>query len=118
MFVILLKYTKPMDEVQRHTQAHRDYLDQFYKSGALVVSGRRLDQTGGIILANMASRAEVERFIAEDPFKAAGIAEYEAIDFHPAKYAPDFGVFLRTPPQASDLRPEPGLAGDVLPGPR
>ena len=114
MFVLLLKYTKAIEEVQKHTEAHRDYLDQFYQAGTLIVSGRRIDQTGGIVLANMASLAEVEQFIAADPYKTAGVVEYEAIDFHPSKWAQEFGPFLHNLPKG-DITPTAGTAGDVVP---
>jgi hypothetical protein len=68
-----------------------------------------MDQTGGVILANMASHAEVDRMLAEDPFHRAGVVEYEVIDFHPSKYASDFGPFLHMPVSSGDIRP--GTAG-------
>ena len=111
MFVILIHYKKPINEVDQHKAAHGAYLDQFYANGSMIVSGRRLDQKGGVLIANMASRADVEQLIAGDPYAVNGVAEYEIIDFHPSKYAQDFGSFIHVPPPASELRPDTPLPG-------
>ncbi|GAC1658847.1 MAG: YciI family protein [Acidobacteriaceae bacterium] len=113
MYVILIHYTKPIEEIDKHKPSHSQYLDSFYASGTMIVSGRRLDQKGGVLIANMASRAEVEALIAGDPYGVNGVAEYEVIDFHPSKYSQDFGTFLRIPPTTTELRPDTPLPGDV-----
>jgi len=111
MFVILIHYTKPLAEVDQHKPAHSAYLDQFYANGSMIVSGRRIDGKGGVLIANMASRAEVESLIAQDPYAVNGVAQYEIIDFHPGKYAQEFGSFIHFPPAASELRPDAPLPG-------
>jgi adhesin HecA-like repeat protein len=113
MFVILIHYTKSVSEVDQHKAAHGAYLDKFYADGQLVVSGRRIDQKGGVVIANMASRAEVERLIASDPYALGGVAEYEIIDFHPSKYAPDFGSFIHAVPMTDTTGGTPNSTGDV-----
>ncbi len=118
MYVILIHYTKPIEEVDRQSAAHRSYLDKAYADGTMIVSGRRMDQKGGVLLANMASRAEVDNLIAGDPYKTAGVADYEVIDFHPGKYAQDFGSFIHAAPRVNDIRPEVGVPGDLKGGAR
>lgn len=113
MYIILIHYIKPLEAVDQQKAAHGTYLDKFYAEGRMIVSGRRMDQKGGILLANIASRAEVEQLIAGDPYKTSGVAEYEIIDFHPSKYAQDFGSFLHAPPRMDDLRPEGEAASDA-----
>lgn len=39
MFVIRVTYTKPIEEIDRYLQEHRDYLEVNYKQGLLVCSG-------------------------------------------------------------------------------
>ena len=88
MFAVILEYKKPLEEVERHTAAHRAFLDEFYSKGILVMSGRQTSQTGGVIIANAANRQEVESIFAQDPFQKEGIAEYHYYEFTPNKYQP------------------------------
>lgn len=81
MFIVLLTYVKPLDEVDRHIEAHKAYLDKYYGLGNFIASGPKVPRTGGVILANCESRQEVDRIIAEDPFYQAGVAEYEVVEF-------------------------------------
>lgn len=111
MFIVLIHYTKPLEEVDKHKPAHSAYLDQFYAEGTMIVSGRRIDQKGGVLIANMASQAEVEKLIAGDPYAVNAVAEYEIIDFHPGKYAQEFGAFIHIPPAVNELRPDAPLPG-------
>ena len=93
MFIIALTYTAPLEQVEQHLAAHRQFLDKHYQSGAFLFSGRKEPRTGGIIVARATSRAEIERIIGEDPFHQAGIADYEITEFIPAKTAPDLAQY-------------------------
>jgi uncharacterized protein YciI len=94
MFVILLKYVKPLEEVQAATPAHREFLGRYYENGTFIVSGRQKPPVGGVILCKASTREEVEAITHQDPFYIQGIAEYTIIEFDPVKYAPDFAPFL------------------------
>ena len=41
MFLLLSKYLKPLDEVERLMTEHRAFLDRFYREGKVVFSGPR-----------------------------------------------------------------------------
>jgi hypothetical protein len=41
MFLLLLKYKVPIEQVERVTPAHREFLDQGYRAEKLLVSGPR-----------------------------------------------------------------------------
>jgi len=88
MFMISLHYKKSLEEVERHLEAHIDYLDRYYRSGHFLCSGRKQPRTGGVILMRAADREEAERIIAEDPFYTHEVADYEVIEFLPSKFAP------------------------------
>lgn len=88
MFAIILKYKKSMDEVERHTPAHRAFLDRYYEKGILIMSGRQTPPTGGVIIANAKSREQLDAILAEDPFNIEDIAEYDIYEFTPGKYQP------------------------------
>jgi uncharacterized protein YciI len=90
MFIAHLHYQRPLDVIENHVQAHRDYLDTLYAAGKLIVSGRKMDQTGGVILFATTDRTEVEAIIAKDPFHTHDLATYELIEFDPVKYDSKF----------------------------
>jgi len=94
MFVLVLTYVRPLEEVDRLIDGHRAYLDRNYAAGRFVVSGRREPRTGGVILARSSSAAEIEAVIAEDPFSQQGVAEYEVIEFLPGTWADGFAGFV------------------------
>lgn len=93
MFVILLKYIKPLSEVDRLVGEHREFLERHYASGCFQLSGRQEPRTGGVILATAASRAEIERIVLGDPFKREGVAEYEIVEFLPSMAAAPLADF-------------------------
>ena len=94
MYVILLRYLKPIEEVERATPAHRAYLDTLYAAGKLVCSGPREPRTGGVMIANVDTDRAVSEIIAEDPYFTEGIAEYEPIRFNVRGHDPRFAPFL------------------------
>ena len=90
MFVISVIYTSPLEEVDRHLEAHVTYLQQQYGKGNFMASGRKVPRTGGVILSRLNSRDELDAILAKDPFSIAGIAEYEITEFVVSMVAPGF----------------------------
>lgn len=74
MFIFKLTYKKALSEVEAHLAAHREFLDEYYKSGRLVASGPCEPRTGGVILCNAASVDEAREIISHDPFSKHDIA--------------------------------------------
>jgi uncharacterized protein YciI len=93
MFVLLVDYTRPMDEVEVHTAAHRAHLGAYYDAGKLLASGRCEPLTGGVILA-VGTRSEMEQLAADDPFVLEGVAKYTIIEFHPNRATDDVRELL------------------------
>lgn len=96
MFAVILEYKKPIEEVERHTVAHRAFLDEYYAKGILVMSGRQTSAKGGVIIANAANRQQVEEIFAQDPFNIEGVAEYQYYEFTPNKYHPALKVLVES----------------------
>ena len=96
MFLILLNYVKPLVVIEAHLDAHREFLKRHYANGDFLLSGRQEPRTGGVIMANAASRAEVEAIVQEDSFHRAGAAEYQIIEFLPTMAAESM-QYLVTP---------------------
>ena len=94
MFLVLLKYLKPLEEVELFLDEHVQFLDKYYNQGKFIFSGRRNPRTGGVILMKVDSEAEARQIINEDPFHQHNIAEYEVIEFFPTKYDPRFSSFM------------------------
>lgn len=86
MFIIQLTYKAPISEVDKYLQAHREFLDYYYKQGILVASGPLKPRTGGIIIALGKNKSDLEAIIKEDPYYLAEIADYEIIEFTPVKH--------------------------------
>lgn len=84
MFIILLNYTKPLCEVDRFVGEHRSFLEHYYASGHFLLSGRKALRTGGVILAQAETKAEIESIVQNDPFFQQKIAEYQIVEFIPS----------------------------------
>jgi len=94
MFILLLKYIKPVEEVDKELENHIKYLDKYYSLGKFVCSGRRNPRIGGVILCKSENEKEVKEILKEDPFYSNRIAEYEIVEFSPTKYAEGFEKFI------------------------
>ncbi len=86
MFIIQLTYKTSLNEVDKYLQAHREYLDYFYKQGLLLMSGPMVPRTGGIIIALTKDKALLESILQNDPYHLAEITDYQLIEFTPVKH--------------------------------
>ena len=94
MFLLLSRYIKPLDEVERLMPEHRAFLDRFYREGKLVFSGPRDPRTGGVILADVDSEVEAMKIVVEDPFFSEKVAHYELIRFNVTRSDPRFAALV------------------------
>ena len=94
LYLILLNYVRPPEEVAEHVEEHHAYLRRAYASGRFIVSGPRVPATGGVILARAASEEDAHAMIRDDPFSQRGIAEYQLIAFDALWSAPAFAPLL------------------------
>jgi uncharacterized protein YciI len=74
VFVLLLTYTRPLDEVDALMRRHMAWLNEGYAAGRFLVSGRRMPRTGGVIVATGDDRDEIEALAATDPYVTGGVA--------------------------------------------
>ncbi len=89
MFIAILTYTKPLEEVDRFLQAHRDYLAEHYAAGDFIASGPQTPRAGGVIMINAADRDAVNGIISQDPFNINQIADYQIVEFTPTMFSND-----------------------------
>jgi uncharacterized protein YciI len=90
MFIVSLNYIAPLEEVDKHLDAHVAFLREQYGKMNLVASGRKLPRTGGIMLSRIQDREELEAMLAKDPFQIAGVAAYDIVEFVPSMTAEGF----------------------------
>lgn len=89
MFIAILTYKKPLEEVDRFLQAHRDFLAEHYAAGDLITSGPQTPRVGGVIMLKADSREAVNAILACDPFYINAIADYQIVEFTPTLFADD-----------------------------
>jgi uncharacterized protein YciI len=94
MFVIDLKYTVPLEQLDAHMTEHVKYLHKYYKLNVFVASGRKVPRTGGIILAKGKTLEEINEIIREDPFYKHKLAEFSVTEFLTSQSHPDIKAFL------------------------
>jgi uncharacterized protein YciI len=94
MFVVVLTYRRPLEDVEKYLAEHIEFLDAQYAAGVFIASGRRLPRTGGVILASGIEKEKLEAILDLDPFKREGIAEYEILEFMPTKMKAGFEAFI------------------------
>lgn len=88
MYILILKYKVSIEEVDRVAPTHRAFLEQAYRDEKLLVSGPQVPRTGGLIVARVKTREEVDQLIHADPFYQEKIADYELIEFQPKSFHP------------------------------
>ncbi len=86
MFIAIVSYKKPMSEVDKYLQAHRDYLKERYAAGDIIMSGPQNPRIGGVIVIKAADREAVNTIISQDPFNTNGIADYQIVEFTPTMF--------------------------------
>jgi uncharacterized protein YciI len=89
MFILSLTYIAPLEEADRHMDAHMAWLREGYDRNLFVASGRKIPRTGGVILAR-GERPVIEDLCAADPFVVHKIAEYEITEVALTTVAPGF----------------------------
>ena len=94
MFLAILTYVRPLEEIDALIPEHVQYLDQHYATGQFIVSGRIVPRTGGVIMIAGHDRAAATAIVEQDPFHLAGVSTYQLIEFAPAKMQPGFQQFV------------------------
>lgn len=85
LWIIESTYLKGGEELAQTTPLHREWLDQHYRSGVFLTSGRKVDGTGGVIVAQAEGLPQLLEIFDGDPFVKAGISEYRYTAFNPVK---------------------------------
>ena len=87
MIVVILDYIVAPDMVDAHRPAHIEWLKQGLAAGMLMVAGRQVPATGGMLIAR-GDMAAVRAWAATDPFAIHAVADYRFIEMTPSMLAP------------------------------
>lgn len=90
LFTISLTYRVSLKEVDKHIQAHREFLKEHYEKGVFIASGAKVPRTGGIIIASLSDKSLLDTILKKDPFYRHNIAAYEITEFKPTMYSEEF----------------------------
>lgn len=85
MYLVVLDYIADLTDIDAALDAHGAWLNENYRAGTFLASGRREPRTGGVILAQ-GERAAIDAAVAADPFAIQGLAHHTVIEFHPSKF--------------------------------
>ena len=89
MFILSLTYIAPIEDADKHMEAHMAWVRAGYDSGLFLASGRKIPRTGGVILSK-GERKAIEDLCAADPFTIHGIATYEITELAFTTVAPGY----------------------------
>lgn len=81
IYVVVLTYVKPLEEVDSQIPEHVEWLKKGYSDGVFLTSGRRVPRNGGVIIAKCDSVESLEERLRQDPFQKLNIAKVEIIPF-------------------------------------
>ena len=98
MFVVLLTYKKPLEEIEKYLAEHRAFLDQGYDNDFFLLSGPMHPRSGGMIISQLKNRDQLESVLKQDPFAVRELADCKVIEFNAVKYhrnlLPAYAEFL------------------------
>lgn len=86
MFIMAIHHVAPLDRIDEALPAHRDWLDEHYRSGVFLASGPLEPRTGGIVLVAGPTLAEVEQIAATDPLALQGLSTHVVTEFRPVRF--------------------------------
>jgi uncharacterized protein YciI len=80
--MIIVRYRRPLPEIEAVTEAHRAYLGKLQAQGILVASGPLDPRFGGMLLVRVQDEnalSELDALRDGDPFYQHGLANYELL---------------------------------------
>jgi uncharacterized protein YciI len=90
--IAIIRYRKPLEDVQKHTDAHRAYLQGLKQEGLLIASGPMVPRSGGMLLLRVPdneAQAALDSIRNNDPYTRFGMAQYELLPWSPGIGAED-----------------------------
>jgi uncharacterized protein YciI len=82
----IIRYRKPLEDVLKHTDAHRAYLQGLKQEGLLIASGPMVPRSGGVLLLRVPdseAHATLDSIRDNDPYVRFGVAQHELVPWSP-----------------------------------
>lgn len=92
--IITVTYVAPIADIDAQLAAHVAWLEAGFADGRLLLAGRQVPRTGGIIVCR-GNREAVEAYAATDPFITSGVATASVVELA-ASFAADPLALLLT----------------------
>ncbi len=80
--LMIVRYRRPIEEIEAVTEAHRAYLRTLQAQGILLASGPMDPRSGGVVLFRVQDAnplADLDAIRDGDPFFRQGLATYEPL---------------------------------------
>ena len=73
LFAVIGEFADDQELRLRTRPTHREYLRSLFDAGKIVISGPWEDETGMLLVYDVADMAEAEHLLAQDPYRSAGV---------------------------------------------
>ncbi|WP_344867383.1 hypothetical protein [Amycolatopsis ultiminotia] len=90
MYIALLSYTAPRNEVDYALAAHADWLRAHFSQGLFLVSGKGNEDADQVILTRPCLRGKLDAVLATDPLVLQRLAHYRVIEFSATRTSGEF----------------------------
>lgn len=94
MFMVEFVFGVNRDERLAVRPAHREYLAKLAAEGTMVAAGPWANETGAVVIYDVADREALDRLLAEDPYTSAGVIAETRI----REWQPILGAWLASRP--------------------
>jgi uncharacterized protein YciI len=88
IFVVLVNYIVPLEQIKEVLEEHRDYLQSGYDRGWLLFSGPQVPWDGGIAICRAPSLQDIQDFFNDDPYAHKKVATFTYMQMTPSKWQP------------------------------
>jgi uncharacterized protein YciI len=72
-YAATIEYSPDKNKILEFRPAHREYLGTLMKQGKMVITGPFVDDSGGLLVYEADTEAQVEDMIKGDPFYKCGV---------------------------------------------
>ncbi|NIH78674.1 YciI family protein [Amycolatopsis viridis] len=89
MFIVLIDYTAPVEEVDYLLADHAKWLDRHFGAGEFLAAGRRAPHSGCVIVTRPMPQVKLEAVLAANPIVQRRLAQFRIIEFNATRTAPE-----------------------------
>jgi uncharacterized protein YciI len=89
MYIVMLAYTAPREEIDYLLPDHIEWLTRHYDAGHFLCSGRQPSHSGRVIITRPMPRGKLEALLATDPLDVARMVRHQVVEFEATRTAPE-----------------------------